>query len=130
MFPIAGFAIPAAGFALHFLLTRARTGEEAVDEIWLAVLLAVAGIVVAINEGLANTQALAWTGIALLLAVPWLVGLRRGRRTPRRQTSQLDHAQRSEEHTSELQSLMRISYAVFCLKKKKCLFNYFSYYHT
>src|SRR3546814_8190826 len=29
----------------------------------------------------------------------------------------LDH-QRSEEHTSELQSLMRISYAVFCLKKK------------
>src|SRR3546814_2312058 len=28
------------------------------------------------------------------------------------------HAERSEEHTSELQSLMRISYAVFCLKKK------------
>src|SRR3546814_5282668 len=30
---------------------------------------------------------------------------------------------RSEEHTSELQSLMRISYAVFCLKKKKSLQN-------
>src|SRR3546814_3336093 len=30
-----------------------------------------------------------------------------------------DSRQRSEEHTSELQSLMRISYAVFCLKKKK-----------
>src|SRR3546814_5852271 len=29
------------------------------------------------------------------------------------------HSFRSEEHTSELQSLMRISYAVFCLKKKK-----------
>src|SRR3546814_3230341 len=29
-----------------------------------------------------------------------------------------DRAGRSEEHTSELQSLMRISYAVFCLKKK------------
>src|SRR3546814_2100618 len=29
------------------------------------------------------------------------------------------HIMRSEEHTSELQSLMRISYAVFCLKKKK-----------
>src|SRR3546814_10739052 len=29
--------------------------------------------------------------------------------------------QRSEEHTSELQSLMRISYAVFCLKKKNIL---------
>src|SRR3546814_9374281 len=31
---------------------------------------------------------------------------------------------RSEEHTSELQSLMRISYAVFCLKKKKNQHNY------
>src|SRR3546814_5096745 len=30
-----------------------------------------------------------------------------------------DHRIRSEEHTSELQSLMRTSYAVFCLKKKK-----------
>src|SRR3546814_3647863 len=30
----------------------------------------------------------------------------------------LDGLKRSEEHTSELQSLMRISYAVFCLKKK------------
>src|SRR3546814_5110294 len=33
-------------------------------------------------------------------------------------TSILDHHRRSEEHTSELQSLMRISYAVFCLKNK------------
>src|SRR3546814_9670923 len=32
---------------------------------------------------------------------------------------QLQPASRSEEHTSELQSLMRISYAVFCLKKKQ-----------
>src|SRR3546814_6814962 len=32
---------------------------------------------------------------------------------------QRDFTDRSEEHTSELQSLMRISYAVFCLKKKK-----------
>src|SRR3546814_1745116 len=32
-------------------------------------------------------------------------------------------ANRSEEHTSELQSLMRISYAVFCLKKKKHILN-------
>src|SRR3546814_7527505 len=31
----------------------------------------------------------------------------------------VEHYWRSEEHTSELQSLMRISYAVFCLKKKK-----------
>src|SRR3546814_6689581 len=40
-------------------------------------------------------------------------GLLRRHRVPPR------HRRRSEEHTSELQSLMRISYAVFCLKKKK-----------
>src|SRR3546814_5877737 len=34
-------------------------------------------------------------------------------------------AHRSEEHTSELQSLMRISYAVFCLKKKKHVIKYY-----
>src|SRR3546814_5042601 len=45
---------------------------------------------------------------------------------PRRGRFELSHQEgaaalfeRSEEHTSELQSLMRISYAVFCLKKKK-----------
>src|SRR3546814_2201397 len=37
----------------------------------------------------------------------------------RRSRSQAAAKPRSEEHTSELQSLMRISYAVFCLKKKK-----------
>src|SRR3546814_3070979 len=36
----------------------------------------------------------------------------------RQSVHQLSPCQRSEEHTSELQSLMRISYAVFCLKKK------------
>src|SRR3546814_4115121 len=37
---------------------------------------------------------------------------------------------RSEEHTSELQSLMRISYAVFCLKKKKHSFNYICQFYS
>src|SRR3546814_1314444 len=36
-----------------------------------------------------------------------------------RSGSRMLNPERSEEHTSELQSLMRISYAVFCLKKKK-----------
>src|SRR3546814_3989991 len=36
---------------------------------------------------------------------------------------------RSEEHTSELQSLMRISYAVFCLKKNKKQTNEYRIYH-
>src|SRR3546814_1865048 len=40
-------------------------------------------------------------------------------RLAQRQLSAGELAQRSEEHTSELQSLMRNSYAVFCLKQKK-----------
>src|SRR3546814_7796655 len=47
------------------------------------------------------------SGTAAPASAPWSPRARR--RSPRR----------SEEHTSELQSLMRISYAVFCLKKKK-----------
>src|SRR3546814_4934373 len=47
--------------------------------------------------------------------------LARGEAASRRRCScpQRTGDDRSEEHTSELQSLMRISYAVFCLKKKK-----------
>src|SRR3546814_10487126 len=41
---------------------------------------------------------------------------RQGHEQPHR--ADVAHAARSEEHTSELQSLMRISYAVFCLKQK------------
>src|SRR3546814_4662336 len=45
----------------------------------------------------------------------------------RRRRSGPDIGPRSEEHTSELQSLMRISYAVFCLKKKKKKKKYISH---
>src|SRR3546814_17760925 len=41
-----------------------------------------------------------------------------GSASPRRAPPKRRRTGRSEEHTSELQSLMRISYAVFCLKKK------------
>src|SRR3546814_10557456 len=47
-----------------------------------------------------------------------LAGARRHGDGGDRRQKQSPH-RRSEEHTSELQSLMRISYAVFCLKKKK-----------
>src|SRR3546814_7716121 len=40
------------------------------------------------------------------------------RKLPLARPKQRPESRRSEEHTSELQSLMRISYAVFCLKKK------------
>src|SRR3546814_7701308 len=46
-------------------------------------------------------------GVGVAIGSGWLI------------VGHLDPLTRSEEHTSELQSLMRISYAVFCLKKKK-----------
>src|SRR3546814_8137638 len=60
-------------------------------------------------------------------ARPAAVGPHRGQQLPERAAEGADAGRaapagrdrRSEEHTSELQSLMRISYAVFCLKKKK-----------
>src|SRR3546814_9170645 len=56
----------------------------------------------------------AWPGQSWHWRRPWRPGpLDRSAGTSSAQTH------RSEEHTSELQSLMRISYAVFCLKKKK-----------
>src|SRR3546814_5749323 len=52
----------------------------------------------------------------------WITGQRRGKAAPRGELPEAEQdpvfGLRSEEHTSELQSLMRISYAVFCLKKK------------
>src|SRR3546814_1795856 len=53
----------------------------------------------------------------------WTSDCRRNRsaRSARGSACSLVSRARSEEHTSELQSLMRISYAVFCLKKKKQL---------
>src|SRR3546814_3408716 len=49
----------------------------------------------------------------------YLACLIRGREFEPQSLDDLAGTRRSEEHTSELQSLMRISYAVFCLKKKK-----------
>src|SRR3546814_1358936 len=62
-----------------------------------------------------KADALPWYADALVeLSVGVLVVEQRDRIASLRQAFD-----RSEEHTSELQSLMRISYAVFCLKKKK-----------
>src|SRR3546814_10409683 len=68
--------------------------------------------------------------------IPAFAGMtRQGRRGFRltRSCSNASKTGRSEEHTSELQSLMRISYAVFCLKKKKTstsnTVNYHNYYN-
>src|SRR3546814_6548270 len=57
--------------------------------------------------------------VAVLLVVAGFAGWRAQRSYGDIRTAlRSDLTKRSEEHTSELQSLMRISYAVFCLKKK------------
>src|SRR3546814_10407600 len=56
--------------------------------------------------------------VTLLAAFP-LMAMARERAEERERLRKIDLAPRSEEHTSELQSLMRISYAVFRSKKKK-----------
>src|SRR3546814_5781658 len=58
--------------------------------------------------------------MAGLTVLEALIGFGASSHIHRRHVLESDRAVvRSEEHTSELQSLMRISYAVFCLKKKK-----------
>src|SRR3546814_5398311 len=56
--------------------------------------------------------------------------LRRARAGDEDFVAAVDGRRRSEEHTSELQSLMRISYAVFCLKKKHNTTQPTGYSHT
>src|SRR3546814_5504901 len=58
------------------------------------------------SSGLEGTLIVAAAGLIAWTSIPRLV-------------NPVELEGRSEEHTSELQSLMRISYAVFCLKKKK-----------
>src|SRR3546814_7838229 len=68
-------------------------------------------------RGLALGQGGPGGGVLAELARQFLPPARRGGES-RPICAQLNQVLRSEEHTSELQSLMRISYAVFCLKKK------------
>src|SRR3546814_4963380 len=65
-----------------------------------------------IDGGFSWLKAVGYGGLRVVASAqqPALVG---------RNIELLARERRSEEHTSELQSLMRISYAVFCLKKKK-----------
>src|SRR3546814_2630015 len=64
-----------------------------------------------------------------VLETDWLVASD-GARSGIRSMMGLKMEGRSEEHTSELQSLMRISYAVFCLKKKRLITQDTQYSHT
>src|SRR3546814_8874971 len=60
-----------------------------------------------------------WLKAAILAALSYIVMALLIRFVTQRMNALARHTNRSEEHTSELQSLMRISYAVFCLKTTK-----------
>src|SRR3546814_3694882 len=104
MFLIAGFVllVVAVGFALDLLIGG--------GPVFIVVALLIAGGSAALSY---------WKSDAIALAVS------RAQPASVEQYPRLHNLveglciARSEEHTSELQSLMRISYAVFCLKKKK-----------
>src|SRR3546814_5005854 len=88
------------GRGLHAKLLYTRTGQK--RRLWL---------------GSANATMRAWTGRNVEIMAELLIS----EAVEKGLFSLLDAARlipRSEEHTSELQSLMRTSYAVFCLKKK------------
>src|SRR3546814_8175552 len=67
----------------------------------------------------ANGRSLSASDLATGAGVPLSSGLRMIAAIGAAGLAKRSIDERSEEHTSELQSLMRISYAVFCLKKKK-----------
>src|SRR3546814_7204561 len=86
---------------------------------WLAALACVTGAVLVINAAIA---AILFPAMNWLTLLPQRIGKLRETLAPvldAYASIQRFVDQRSEEHTSELKSLMRISYAVFCLKKKK-----------
>src|SRR3546814_9589438 len=85
-----------AGNDLMFDVAYCEQGRNFANKIWNAFRLVKGWEIKEENSSLADKQAIHWFENRFNLILL-----------------------RSEEHTSELQSLMRISYAVFCLKKKK-----------
>src|SRR3546814_7051738 len=98
---------PAGSFALLFgVVTLLFVGLDEFSQPSLVLAGVAGGLVI----DLLAERSPAWIAVAAGVTLMWLgyFGL-----------YQVAEGGRSEEHTSELQSLMRISYAVFCLKKKK-----------
>src|SRR3546814_6067475 len=98
-----GFRAQPGGFCLL------PGADGSLEEVLLAIdpeepLWSFAGLPAALPPGVCRIDQGLRPGAASRAALGWCLG---------------SYAFRSEEHTSELQSLMRISYAVFCLKKKK-----------
>src|SRR3546814_2162031 len=71
---------------------------------------------------------IAWPLTAAIIGISQSISARITACTPRRSLARVESG-RSEEHTSELQSLMRISYAVFSLQKKQANSRKYRQYH-
>src|SRR3546814_8047177 len=106
-------AQPALILMIGALMMKDRTGLRQI----VGVVISLAGVLTVVSRGdpgvllgLELNRGDAVIAAAVLLWAFYSVLLRRRPAV---------HPLRSEEHTSELQSLMRISYAVFCVKKKK-----------
>src|SRR3546814_6921783 len=117
------FGIPIQALLGQLLLGLVNGSFYAVLSLGLAVIFGLLNVINFAHGALYMLGAfVAWMGLQylglnywlMLLIAPLLVGLF-GIVIER---TLIRHLYRSEEHTSELQSLMRISYAVFCLKKK------------
>src|SRR3546814_1617476 len=99
---------------------RARIDETLKDE--AAAVLAELGLTVSDVVRMTLTRVAKDHALPFELKVPnaeTRAAIEASRATMKARRARFTDPQRSEEHTSELQSLMRISYAVFCLKKKK-----------
>src|SRR3546814_3983371 len=95
------------------MIERAKKGLPITDAVWLDMLRREVG-----EEAVAMHRAMLSGGLIVPESNDFGPCFRRTTKMIRRFDVGFDFS-RSEEHTSELQSLMRISYAVFCLKKKK-----------
>src|SRR3546814_48790 len=126
---IATIAAPltaALGLLTAYLLVRQRFAGRNAFEFGTMLSFAIPGTVIGISYILAfNVPPIELTGTGVILVICFVfrnmpVGVRAGVAAMSQLDQSLDEASltRSEEHTSELQTLMRISYAVFCLKNK------------
>src|SRR3546814_8495888 len=109
----AGVQQQAVYVALVLRRGRAREGQRRRPQVEVEQAVAETGLVVVVALGLRGGDDFDLPPVEAEALVD-----RANLRLDRLRVRQED-ADRSEEHTSELQSLMRISYAVFCLKKKK-----------
>src|SRR3546814_7755789 len=114
--------VPYTTLFRSFLIRRRRVRNRALERAFCNLAWA---IWLLVKAGIAHMRAF-WIGFELgtfalrrALSIAGAVLFGRARRAHHRHRRRLRQSHRSEEHTSELQSLMRISYAVFCLKKKK-----------